>query len=121
VQSSAIANKMSDNKYGAYIAGSTVRDANSTIIPLEEGKYAPVRPWNSQHRNILEQDFEDGSIGAEYRDFDSGFTRLAGKIDKVLNCSQYGPYSPLLAKVHINIKHCVRIVDNEAITRMNYE
>ena len=105
------------NKYGAYIVDSTLNAANSTIAPKMVNGCALGRPWNSLHRSIFVRTYEDESIikggyvdwpsggvskltnqtlMAEYDDFGPGFDkmgRLAVGIDKLLNQSQFEPYS----------------------------
>ena len=105
------------NKYGAYIVDSTLTAANSTIAQKMVERCALGRPWNSGHRSIFARTYEDASIipggyvdwptggvskltnqtfMAEYGDSGPGFNltgRLAAGIDKVLNGTQYLPYS----------------------------
>jgi pectin methylesterase-like acyl-CoA thioesterase len=105
------------NHYGVYIVNSTLTAANSSIAPKMVERCALGRPWNSGHRSIFVNTYEDASIipggyvdwpvngvskltnqtfMAEYDDFGPGFNltgRLAAGIDKVLNASEYQPYS----------------------------
>ena len=96
---------------------STLKAANSTIAPKMVKGCALGRPWNSGHRSIFANTYEDASIipggyvdwpidgvskltnqtfMAEYDEFGSGFNltgRLAAGISKLLNETQFQPYS----------------------------
>ncbi|PLB52616.1 pectin methyl esterase [Aspergillus steynii IBT 23096] len=50
------------NNYGVYIVDSSVKAANSSIAPTIKGKCALGRPWNSLHRSIFANTYEDESI-----------------------------------------------------------
>ncbi|KAL3461242.1 pectin lyase fold/virulence factor [Aspergillus heterothallicus] len=106
-----------DNKYGVYIVDSTVKAANASIAPAIVGKCPLGRPWNSLHRSIFANTYEDGSIDpagyidwvvdgvsrltsdtfmAEYRAFGPGFNatgRASTNASIVLYSKEYGPYS----------------------------
>jgi pectinesterase len=107
-----------ENKYGVYIVDSTVKAANSSIAPEIKGSCALGRPWNSQHRSIFADSYEDGSIEpsgyinwvvsgveryekgitlmAEYKTYGPGFNatgRLEGNVTTILNKKGYEPYS----------------------------
>ncbi|KAJ5652352.1 Pectinesterase catalytic [Penicillium longicatenatum] len=107
-----------DNKYGVYIVDSNIAAANSSIAPDIKGKCSLGRPWNSQHRSIFADTWEDGSIlpagythwissgvdrfevgitlMAEYQAYGPGFNRTArieGGIDTLLMKSGYKEYS----------------------------
>ncbi|CEL08064.1 Putative Pectin methyl esterase (Eurofung) [Aspergillus calidoustus] len=109
-----------DNKYGVYIVESSVRAANTSIAPDIVGKCPLGRPWNSLHRSIFANSYEDGSIDpagyidwvvdgasrltsdtfmAEYRTFGPGFNatgRASTNASIVLSPREYVPYnSPL--------------------------
>lgn len=106
-----------ENKYGVYVVDSNVRAANASVAPSIEGKCALGRPWNSQHRSIFANTYEDGSIEdsgyinwivdgvaryeagvtlmAEYRAYGPGFNatgRRVGGIDTVLTATAYEKY-----------------------------
>lgn len=106
------------NKYGVYIAESTVQAANASVAPSISGVCALGRPWNSQHRSVFANSYEDGSIRnsgyidwivsgaaryekgttlmAEYRTFGPGFNRtgrLDGGVDTLLDAKGYECYS----------------------------
>ncbi|CAG7915720.1 unnamed protein product [Penicillium olsonii] len=106
------------NKYGVYIVDSNLRAANASIAPDIKGKCALGRPWNSQHRSIFANSYEDGTIDssgyidwvvsgvarfekgvtlmAEYQTFGPGFNasgRVAGGVTTVLDKKAYEPYS----------------------------
>ncbi|CAG8025864.1 unnamed protein product [Penicillium olsonii] len=106
------------NKYGVYIVDSNLRAANASIAPDIKGKCALGRPWNSQHRSIFANSYEDGTIDssgyidwvvsgvarfekgvtlmAEYGAFGPGFNasgRVAGGVTTVLDKKAYEPYS----------------------------
>lgn len=105
-----------ENKYGIYIVSSTVKAANASIGRTITGKCALGRPWNSQHRSIFANTYEDGSIVdtgyinwivdgvgrltndtvmAEYRALGPGFNltgRREAGIGIVMNQNLYRPY-----------------------------
>ncbi|PYH89859.1 pectin lyase-like protein [Aspergillus ellipticus CBS 707.79] len=102
------------NNYGVYIHDSTVRAANTSIAADIEGACALGRPWNSLHRSIFANTYEDGSIEpsgyinwedrwtanqtlmAEYKASGPGFN-LTGREDSevsvLLNTKGYERYS----------------------------
>lgn len=107
-----------ENKYGIYIADSTLKAANTSIAADIKGACALGRPWNSQHRSIFARSFEDGSIDssgyidwvvsgvarykagttlmAEYKTFGPGFNktgRVDGGVTTVLGKKEWEPYS----------------------------
>ncbi|KAJ5594411.1 Pectinesterase catalytic [Penicillium hispanicum] len=107
-----------ENKYGVYIVDSNVRAANASVAPSIKGACALGRPWNSQHRSIFANTYEDGSIEAsgytnwldngvaryepgvtlmaEYKANGPGFNatgRVAGGIDTLLSAKAYEAYS----------------------------
>ncbi|KAJ5119016.1 hypothetical protein N7448_010725 [Penicillium atrosanguineum] len=107
-----------ENKYGVYIVDSTVKAANSSIAPDIKGSCALGRPWNSEHRSIFADSYEDGSIDAsgyinwvisgvgryeqgitlmaEYKTYGPGFNatgRRVGNVTTVLDKKGYAPYS----------------------------
>ncbi|KAJ5772207.1 Pectin methylesterase [Penicillium odoratum] len=107
-----------ENKYGVYIVDSNVAAVNSSIAPVIKGKCSLGRPWNSEHRSIFANTWEDGSIlpagythwissgvdrfeegitlMAEYQAYGPGFNRTArveGAIDTLLTKSEYEKYS----------------------------
>lgn len=107
-----------ENKYGVYIVDSTVKAANSSIAPDIKGSCALGRPWNSQHRSIFADSYEDGSIDAsgyinwviggvgrvekgitlmaEYKAYGPGFNatgRRDGNVTTILDTKGYAPYS----------------------------
>ncbi|KAJ6114977.1 Pectinesterase catalytic [Penicillium sp. IBT 16267x] len=107
-----------ENKYGVYVVDSNIAAANSSIAPDIEGKCSLGRPWNSEHRSIFADTWEDGSIlpagythwissgvdrfekgitlMAEYQAYGPGFNRTArieGGIDTLLTKSGYKAYS----------------------------
>ncbi|XHG09445.1 hypothetical protein AWENTII_012501 [Aspergillus wentii] len=105
-----------ENKYGVYIVGSTVQAANSSVAAEIAGSCALGRPWNSLHRSIFANTYEDGSIQAsgyidwvvdgvsrftndtvmaEYKAYGPGFNatgRTEGEVDVVMNGKEYAPY-----------------------------
>ena len=106
------------NKYGVYIVDSNLRAANASIAPDIVGKCALGRPWNSQHRSIFANSYEDATIDpsgyidwvvsgvarfeegvtlmAEYQAYGPGFNvsgRVAGNVTTVLDRKGYEPYS----------------------------
>jgi pectinesterase len=101
------------NKFGAYIHNSTIKAANSTVEAANLGKCALGRPWNSAHRSIFANTYEDTSIAAsgyvlwsapitnqtlmaEYNDFGPGFNltgRLRYNYTVQLDDSGWEPYS----------------------------
>ncbi|KAH8426677.1 putative pectin methylesterase [Aspergillus melleus] len=50
------------NNYGVYIVDSSVKAANASIAPVIKGKCPLGRPWNSLHRSIFANTYEDESI-----------------------------------------------------------
>ncbi|KAJ5965311.1 Pectinesterase catalytic [Penicillium waksmanii] len=107
-----------ENKYGIYIADSTLKAANSSIASSIKGECALGRPWNSQHRSIFARSYEDGSIDpsgyidwvvsgvaryengttlmAEYKAYGPGFNetgRVEGGVTTVLKEKGWEPYS----------------------------
>lgn len=107
-----------ENKYGIYIADSTLKAANSSIAPSIKGECALGRPWNSLHRSIFARSYEDGSIDssgyidwivsgvaryekgttlmAEYKAYGPGFNetgRVEGNVTTVLKEKGWEPYS----------------------------
>lgn len=105
-----------ENKYGVYIVESTVRAANASIAPDIVGSCPLGRPWNSLHRSIFADSYEDGSVAssgyidwvvdgesrltnetfmAEYRVFGPGFNktgRASTNASIVLTSREYAPY-----------------------------
>ncbi|KAF7173492.1 hypothetical protein CNMCM5623_005737 [Aspergillus felis] len=105
-----------ENQYGVYIVDSTVRAANASIAPVIAGQCALGRPWNSLHRSIFANTYEDGSIEpsgyidwvvsgvsrftnqtvmAEYKAFGPGFNatgRAQGGFTIVMDKKQYTRY-----------------------------
>ncbi|CAI7673455.1 unnamed protein product [Penicillium bialowiezense] len=106
------------NKYGVYVVDSNLRAANASIAPDIKGKCALGRPWNSQHRSIFANSYEDATIDpsgyidwvvsgvarfekgvtlmAEYQTYGPGFNasgRAAGNVTTVLDRKAYEPYS----------------------------
>ena len=104
------------NNYGAYINHATIQKANSTLNIT--GQCSLGRPWNSQHRSVFANTYEDDSITpagytewsdsdprvtsqtfmAEYRDYGPGFNltarlTLGANVTKELNEEQWAPYS----------------------------
>ncbi|KAL2866990.1 putative pectin methylesterase [Aspergillus lucknowensis] len=106
-----------ENKYGVYIVESSVKAANASIAPHIVGKCPLGRPWNSLHRSIFANTYEDGSIApsgyidwivdgesrlnnetfmAEYCTFGPGFNatgRASTNASIVLSPKEYAPYS----------------------------
>ncbi|KAJ5548811.1 Pectinesterase catalytic [Penicillium frequentans] len=107
-----------ENKYGVYVVDSNIAAANSSIAPDIKGKCSLGRPWNSEHRSIFADTWEDGSIlpagythwissgvdrfeegitlMAEYKAYGPGFNRTArieGGIDTLLTKNGYKEYS----------------------------
>jgi pectinesterase len=82
-----------ENKYGVYIVDSTVRAANESIKAEIVGKCALGRPWNSQHRSIFAETYEDGSIEAGgYIDWVvSGVARYEEGVTLMAEYRAYGP------------------------------
>lgn len=82
-----------ENKYGIYIVDSTVKAANASIKPEIEGACALGRPWNSQHRSIFADSYEDGSIDASgYIDWlVSGVGRYEKGVTLMAEYKTYGP------------------------------
>ncbi|KAF3391458.1 putative pectinesterase A [Penicillium rolfsii] len=101
------------NKFGAYIHNSTIKAANSSVEAVNKGKCALGRPWNSAHRSIFANTYEDTSIAAsgyvlwsspitnqtlmaEYKDFGPGFNitgRLQYNYTILLDDKGWEPYS----------------------------
>lgn len=105
-----------ENNYGVYIVDSTVNAANSSLVSEIKGKCALGRPWNSLHRSIFVNSYEDGSIEpsgyinwedrwaanqtlmAEYRAYGPGFNatgRKEGGVAVLLNAQEYKRYDSL--------------------------
>ncbi|KAJ6032252.1 Pectinesterase catalytic [Penicillium herquei] len=107
-----------ENKYGVYIVDSNVAAANTSIASSIKGSCALGRPWNSLHRSIFVNTYEDGSIlpagyinwvsdgvdrfeegitvMAEYDAYGPGFNKTAridGGIDTLLTKKTYQTYS----------------------------
>ncbi|KAL2842375.1 pectin lyase fold/virulence factor [Aspergillus pseudoustus] len=106
-----------ENKYGVYIVDSSVKAANASIAPDIVGQCALGRPWNSLHRSIYANTYEDGSIDpagyidwvvdgvsrltsdtfmAEYHTFGPGFNatgRASTNASIVLSPKEYAPYN----------------------------
>jgi pectinesterase len=82
-----------ENKYGVYVVDSTVRAANESIKAEIVGKCALGRPWNSQHRSIFAETYEDGSIEAGgYIDWVvSGVARYEEGVTLMAEYRAYGP------------------------------
>ncbi|PYH35801.1 putative pectin methylesterase [Aspergillus neoniger CBS 115656] len=101
------------NNYGAYIHDSTINAANSSIAEQIQGSCALGRPWNSLHRSIFANTYEDGSIEpsgyinwedrwsknetlmAEYRAYGPGFNitgREESEVSVLLSSSEEEKY-----------------------------
>ncbi|KAL4778241.1 pectin lyase fold/virulence factor [Aspergillus varians] len=105
-----------ENKYGVYIVESSVKAANASVAPDIVGSCPLGRPWNSLHRSIFANSYEDDSIAssgyidwvvdgqsrltnetfmAEYRTFGPGFNatgRASTNASIVLSPGEYAPY-----------------------------
>jgi pectin methylesterase-like acyl-CoA thioesterase len=133
------ANTTFPNKYGVYIAQSTVVASNSTIAPSLVGKCFLGRPWNIQHRSVFIDTYLDASINpagykkwgttderfsnltlmAEYGDYGPGFNltgRLAGGVATELTDRQVKAYdSPVDVFMDENGKQpYVKWIDSDA-------
>ncbi|PYI33740.1 pectin lyase-like protein [Aspergillus indologenus CBS 114.80] len=105
-----------ENNYGVYIVDSTVNAANSSLVSEIKGQCALGRPWNSLHRSIFVNSYEDGSIEpsgyinwedrwaanqtlmAEYRAYGPGFNatgRKEGGVAVLLDAQAYKRYDSL--------------------------
>lgn len=101
------------NNYGVYIHDSTINAANSSIAEQIQGSCALGRPWNSLHRSIFANTYEDGSIEpsgyinwedrwsknetlmAEYRAYGPGFNltgREESEVSVLLSSSEEERY-----------------------------
>ncbi|KAK5790135.1 hypothetical protein VI817_007422 [Penicillium citrinum] len=82
-----------ENKYGIYIADSTLKAANSSIAPEIKGACALGRPWNSLHRSIFARCYEDGTIGSSgYIDWVvDGVARYEEGVTLQAEYKSYGP------------------------------
>ncbi|KAJ5381834.1 uncharacterized protein N7496_004262 [Penicillium cataractarum] len=101
------------NKFGAYIHNSTIQAANSSVAAAYQAKCALGRPWNSAHRSIFANTYEDTLITtsgyvlwsapitnqtlmAEYNDFGPGFNvtgRRRYNYTVLLNDNEWDSYS----------------------------
>lgn len=76
------------NKFGAYIHNSTIQAANSTVAAAYQGKCALGRPWNSLHRSIFANTYEDTSITA------SGYVLWSAPITNQTLMAEYNDFGP---------------------------
>lgn len=76
------------NKFGAYIHNSTIQAANSTVAAAYQGKCALGRPWNSLHRSIFANTYEDASITA------SGYVLWSSPITNQTLMAEYSDFGP---------------------------
>ena len=76
------------NKFGAYIHNSTIQAANSSVAAAYQGKCALGRPWNSLHRSIFANTYEDTSITA------SGYVLWSAPITNQTLMAEYSDFGP---------------------------
>ncbi|OOO05247.1 glycoside hydrolase family 43 [Aspergillus oryzae] len=50
------------NKFGVYVHASSINAANASVVVEQKGRCALGRPWNSGHRSIFAEIYEDGTI-----------------------------------------------------------
>ncbi|GMG11920.1 unnamed protein product [Aspergillus oryzae] len=50
------------NKFGVYVHASSINAANASVVVEQKGRCALGRPWNSGHRSIFAETYEDGTI-----------------------------------------------------------
>ena len=61
------------NKYGVYVADSSVIAANTTVLRERKGKCSLGRPWNDLHRSIFMHTYLDASV------LPAGYTKWGGQ------------------------------------------
>ncbi|KAF2703100.1 carbohydrate esterase family 8 protein [Pleomassaria siparia CBS 279.74] len=84
------------NRYGVYIADSTLAQENSTLVASLAGQCFLGRPWNSQHRSVFMKTYMDASINsAGYKAWavsnDPAVSRVVPNVTIMAEYESYGP------------------------------
>ncbi|KAB8276114.1 pectin lyase fold/virulence factor [Aspergillus minisclerotigenes] len=76
------------NKFGAYVHASAINAANASVAVDKKGRCALGRPWNSGHRSIFAETYEDGTIQ------DSGYVLWQAPITEQTLMGEYDNIGP---------------------------